>query len=377
VVEGLRRSVGKHFNVIVLGGGPAGTAIAISLAARGCTVAVLERSQYDRMRVGETLPPSILPSLNALGLCERFQREDNVASSGVVCVWGDEEPYDNDYIWSPYGNGWQIDRRWFDKMLAEAADAAGARVYRAVRIKSCSSDGARKWHMNLVVDHVAMQLSADYLVVATGRSSPSVGGTNDRFTYDRLIAVVAFIEVSGLVSDTRTLVEASENGWWYSAYLARNALVISYLTDYELLSQDRAGCTEGWLNLLRKAPYTSRRLAACDWQGPLRVVAANTYRRQRIVGVNYLFVGDAAAAIDPLSGHGISNALEASGVAAPAIVGHLDGDRSGLENYVTWVETRFVGDLKARAKYYALEKRWPRSQFWQRRQIAFDCLHQN
>jgi 2-polyprenyl-6-methoxyphenol hydroxylase-like FAD-dependent oxidoreductase len=58
----------NRFDVVVIGGGPAGTAVALALVTQGVSVLVVERSNYQQLRFGETLPPEIQPTLSRLGL---------------------------------------------------------------------------------------------------------------------------------------------------------------------------------------------------------------------------------------------------------------------------------------------------------------------
>lgn len=363
----------ERVDVIVIGGGPAGTATALSLARGGHKVIVLERSGYDAVRVGETLAPDVLPLLNSLNVAEQFIQQSPIPSPGIVSVWDDREPYENDFIWNPYGNGWHIDRCRFDRMMADAADNAGAKVYRKARLKHCYRDGAGKWQLEALTDEAVIQLTADFLVEATGRNSPPVGSRlSDRVFYDRLVGVVAFLNIRSPdnLCDTRTLVEASENGWWYLSPLPCQQMIVAYMTDRELLKTGRAATVEGWQHLMRLSPYTYARVTdyLCDIS--LRVVAANTYRRERVADTNHLVVGDAAAAFDPLAGQGIQKALEAGLVAARAINARLEHDPRAFEEYEKWVEIKFTDYLRERTAYYGRVTHWPQSRFWQNRQTT-------
>lgn len=246
-----------QFDVLIIGGGPAGTSAAIMLARSGFKVAILERSHYEDVRVGETLPPDVKPLLTELHLWDRFIDDQHTSSPGNVSVWGTEMPYENDFIFNPYGCGWHVDRRKFDQMLAQAAKDAGARVHVSARLKNCLQDGAGRWHLNALIDNARMRLSADYLVEATGRNSlPVSHSQSKRLTLDRLVGIVALMTPpeSHPQNDSRTLIEASENGWWYSAWLPNAQLLVAYMTDHELLGPTRAGNAEGWQQLLRQAP---------------------------------------------------------------------------------------------------------------------------
>src|SRR5688572_11234517 len=108
----------ERFDVAIIGGGPAGTSSAIALARTGRSVAVLERSGYEEARIGETLPPEARVPLVRLGVWDRFLEQGHARSPGTASAWGREELEENDFIFNPFGNGWHLDRRRFDAMLA-------------------------------------------------------------------------------------------------------------------------------------------------------------------------------------------------------------------------------------------------------------------
>jgi len=83
----MRTSVRK-VDVALLGGGPAGCAAALALARHGFSIALIERSSYDNVRVGETLPPEVRVLLQSLGVWDQFVRHVPRASPGIRYVWG-------------------------------------------------------------------------------------------------------------------------------------------------------------------------------------------------------------------------------------------------------------------------------------------------
>src|SRR4051812_15159717 len=120
-------------DVLVLGGGPAGASAARALACGGASVVMAERSAYDRFRVGETLPPEANVLLARLGLAGLLGEGGHLPSPGIVASWGSSEPLENDFIFSPHGHGWHLDRRKFDESLARAAAEAGAECLTGAR----------------------------------------------------------------------------------------------------------------------------------------------------------------------------------------------------------------------------------------------------
>ena len=117
-------------DVIVIGGGPAGAATALHLARAGRIVVLIERSTYDDLRLGETLPPAVNPMLRDLGLWSDFLAMDPVPSYQTASAWGAPDIAARSFILSAHGHGWHVDRARFDALIASAAEAAGANVQR-------------------------------------------------------------------------------------------------------------------------------------------------------------------------------------------------------------------------------------------------------
>jgi 2-polyprenyl-6-methoxyphenol hydroxylase-like FAD-dependent oxidoreductase len=358
-------------DVAIVGGGPAGAATAIALARTGLAVALLERTRYETTRVGEALPPEVRLPLSELGVWDQFVVDGHAPSPGLLSAWGTSRLYENDFIVNPYGDGWQIDRRRFEEMLVVAAQQAGAEVHRAARVSTCVRQASGIWQLTASRESETVHLCAGFLVAATGRASWVPHSTSARrVALDRLVGLVAFLTspVSTSGGDHRTLVEAAENGWWYSALLPNRRLVVAYMTDAEQIAGRRRCLGDFWQAVLQESPYTRERVESCTGRLDLRIVAADSSRREQVVGPGWLSVGDAAAAFDPLSSQGVYKALESGLRGAHAIIEHRRGRKDALREHAAQVQAGFEQYLRARAWYYGRERRWPHSLFWQRRQ---------
>ena len=205
----------ESFDVIIIGGGPAGSSAGITLARCGFRTAIIERSNYSAPRLGETLPPSIRSILIALGVWERFLADRHVKSFAIRSAWGRATPQDSDHIFNPYGFGWHIDRARFDRMLAIAAADAGARLLTQCRIKHFSERQGSGWEIGLQPDKGSCCLHSSYLIDATGQTSAIPTGLPRSFhVVDHLIGIVHFFAQD---AEPYTLIEAEPCGWWYSA----------------------------------------------------------------------------------------------------------------------------------------------------------------
>ena len=127
--------VGDQAEVIVVGGGPAGAAASVALAARGVAVAIVTTARGNPVRIGETVPPTIIHPLTRLGVRDEFLADGHIAAPGTVVCWGDDNPYETDSITNPYGHGWHLDRARFDAHAARRGGARGRAEVPAERLR--------------------------------------------------------------------------------------------------------------------------------------------------------------------------------------------------------------------------------------------------
>jgi flavin-dependent dehydrogenase len=338
----------NEFDAIVLGGGPAGSAAALTLRARGHTVALVEATRYEAERVGETLAPPVLGMLEQLGI----GAVGGVASFSTRASWGDRVLGVNPFVLMTSGHGRQVDRRAFDAQLADAAEAAGALVLRGAR-PTYVERGWRVWIGG-------RELRARVVVDGTGRGARFARTQGARkVVEDRLVGVSGVFE--GMTGEPGVLVEACRDGWWYSARLPGERVLACFLSDRDLVAKG------AWREGLRRQPHTSARVAGAAWPERLHVHSARTQRLDAAAGDGWLAAGDAAATVDPLSSQGILKALRGGVFAAYAISDHLAGDRRAFARYARFVAAEHDDERAARAAVYARERRWAAAPFWRRR----------
>ncbi len=370
-VEAVARMTGQRFDVVILGGGPAGSATALELSRLGGRVALLERSHYETSRIGETLPPRAALLLQRLGIWDDFQRDGHVESPGIVSIWGSDTPYENDFLFNPYGPGWHVDRQRFDRRLIQAASAAGTVVVQGVRVHECAWRPSGDWQVDALIGESSLQLFTPFLIDATGRAAwlaQRLGAR--RVMADQLVGIVGFFDFcsSPPLQDQRTFVEASENGWWYSAILPSHRQVVAFMTDADLLPRDRTELERFWRIQLANTIQTQARVQSLPQESNLRIVAADSHRLDPSAGSNWLAVGDAALAVDPLCGQGICFAMQSALDAARCVVDIQTGPAASSATSQSRLIEQFKDVLRIRSEYYSQERRWPHSPFWQRRQ---------
>lgn len=354
----------------MLGGGPAGLATALALRRHhGLEVLVLERGDYAAPRIGETLSPGADAMLRHLGAAQRFEADGHLPAYGTIAAWGSAEPMERDYLLTPFGAGWHLDRQRFDASLAAAAQDAGATV--RTQVADVALDrAAGGWSVRIGTKTV----SARWVVDATGRRGSfarRLGGR--RHLLDTLVAVAAVLEPEDQAQAT-TLVESCEAGWWYSSPLPGGRLLVALMSDSDVVQKLRLAQPPAWQALLSRQPLTAARTRGAA-PAALRTWPAMTTMMDPFLGERWIAVGDAAASHDPLSSSGIPRALEAGMHAAAAIAAALQTGRPApLEAHSRRVREAFVRYWQTRHRYYAIEQRWPGAPFWQRRHMSLPAM---
>lgn len=367
-----------HCDVLVLGGGPAGTAAALSLrqTAPSLSVVLVERSRYERQRIGETLPPGVQPLLRQLGVWGEFLADGHLPAYGTRAAWGGDELADNELIFHARGCGWHLDRRRFDAMLARAAERRGVTCYLGATVKrgATTEAGEDRWRFRVELEAgEAVDVAARFVVDATGRRAAFARERGAcKIAFDHLVGAFWFFALDAETAgeDTYTLVEAEERGWWYSSLLPGHELVVGLLSDADLLRQSRARSAERWWELASGTRHVRHRLPRVRPAGGPSLHPAQSYRLDRFAGDRWLAVGDAAIAFDPLSSQGILKALRSGILGSFAVCDWFRGMPQGLEKYFAILEQELDGYLTTWRDYYGRESRWPDAPFWRRRREA-------
>jgi flavin-dependent dehydrogenase len=351
-------------DVVVVGGGPAGAAAAITAARAGLVVVLLERRQEPSWKIGETLAPQAIAMLSRLGVEAAC---DHLDSPGNCSAWGSRRLAATDFISNPYGCGWQIDRAAFERMLQDEAQAAGVEVRRGVEMVNCSLHD-ETWDLMLSDGRI----KGHWIVDATGRAASVARQMGiGRLTFDSLISIYLVQHpVRGQDREARTLIESVQDGWWYTALTPGDRRTTSFLTDADLLKKQDWRNPRWFIDKLAKTKHVSVVLERHGYVGSDRpeATSARSGRLAANQGRQWLAVGDAAQAYDPLSGQGLFKALFTGHAGARTICDHLNGSSIALQEYERLLDVSWENFAATRKALYSLEQRWPLETFWHRRQ---------
>ena len=229
----------KEYDVVVIGGGPAGSTLASFLSQWGRRVLVLEKESFPRHHVGESLLPGTLAIMKRLGVLEKVRHAGFVPKFGATYVWGkSRKPWSVNFIelsenmrarGGLIDHSFQVDRAKFDKILLDHCKESGATVLEGCRATGIDRDEQQTTHVSYMDQAGIPQVaSCEFCVDATGQNC-FLGNSLDLREFNeslRNIALYGYFQggrpLDHLVPNPdpkhngNIFVAATESGWiWY------------------------------------------------------------------------------------------------------------------------------------------------------------------
>ena len=299
----------NSFDAAVIGGGPAGLSAAIAMRRRGAKVALFyARSAARDIERFETLQARLKSVLMTFGAGGTIEACGAVAAPAIASNWFSPSQQERPSVLDPHGPSFHVEREAFRSALAEVAADAGVHFFVGKRMRA--TPGPQGWQLIQGSNSV----DAPFLIVATGRDAIPIAAQITRRSLDRLVAVFGSARQLVGSRDLRLVVEAAPNGWWYRCPSREGRQQIVFLSDADLV-RNAARTSNNWFATCAVETELGKAFSVDE---PVRIVAADTYYRDAVIGDNIILIGDAAMAGDPLGGQGVTWAVN-SGLRAAEV----------------------------------------------------------
>ena len=321
-------------DVIIIGGGPAGSALGCYLSQAGISNVILEKAMHPRPHVGESMVTASTRVFQEIGFLEVMEREGFVKKYGATwhspsnrgkfaIAFGEfpQPGIEQDYTY-------HVDRSKFDLLLLKQAESLGSKVVQGVMVKRVLFDeNGRAIGVRAALDDVEFDMHAKIVVDASGRDT-LLGRqlrTKKKDTIFNQYAVHAWFEgVDRGDDDSKDHIHIYflpvERGWVWQIPITDKITSVGVVVDKKVFKEVFTNMDKYFQTMtetnesLQQALQNARRINEYKTEGDY------SYSMEKFVGDGYLLIGDAARFVDPIFSSGVSIALYSAKFAAKSII---------------------------------------------------------
>ena len=359
----------QQTDVVIIGAGPSGAVAAAFLRQQGRRVLVLEREQFPRFSIGESLLPQSMEYIEAAGLLRDVVEAGFQYKNGAAFAWG--ERYTAFDFRDKFSPGWattyQVQRANFDQLLADAAARQGAEIRYRHAVTAVDVQGERP---RVSVRDAAggdYEVEARFLLDASGfgrtlarlldLETPSdfpVRGALVTHVADRFAADGPFDR-----SKIRVTVHPQRpDVWFWTIPFSDGRCSLGVVADQEFLARYAGSDIERLRAIVAEEPSLSALLQHAVWDTPARSLAGWSANVKSLWGKGYALLGNAGEFLDPVFSSGITIALKSASLATQCIAREFAGEavdwqadyalllKAGVDTFRAFVDAWYTGGFQ-------------------------------
>ncbi len=334
----------QETDVVVIGGGPAGSTVSTLAAQRGLKVKLYEREKFPRFHIGESLIPEtywvfqrlkMLDKMKASAFVKKYSVQfiNSVGKESAPFYFHDNKPHD-------CSQTWQVIRSEFDMLMLDNAREQGVEVHQPARVLEVLFEGSRAVGIRVQPETGPEQtIRAKVVVDASGQSTMLQNRFKLRLWDPVLNKGAIWSYWRGAYRDTgkdegATVVIQTTNkkGWWWYIPQHDQTVSIGIVAPFDELFKGRGTHEQIYNEEIAACPAVQKRIATAERAAGYFATKDYSYRSKEVAGDGWVLVGDALGFLDPLYSSGVLLALKSGELAADAIADGLEkGDTSAAQ----------------------------------------------
>ena len=330
-------------DVIVIGGGPAGSTAATFLARKGFSVALLERERFPRFQIGESLLPYNNDLFERLGVADQLQAGDFHPKYGAEFLTGDGKVsysfrFDRT-LPSQYHRSFQVKRAEFDHLLLRNAAKCGVDVREGTAVGSVDlGDPSRA----VVTTVAGERLEARFVVDASGHGSVIGQRVGEKASIDELKKIAIFAHY--------------RDAWFWLIPVTKDVMSVGLVVNRDHVTSCGLKPEELLERTIAATPWMAERMKNATRETQVYVRKDFSYEMRKLVGPNYALIGDAAGFLDPIFSTGVFMAMKSADIVSAAVEERLStGKMTGLRKYERDMSTALRNYFRFIEQFYRPE----------------------
>jgi Dehydrogenases (flavoproteins) len=303
----------EFFDVVIVGGGPAGSTAGTLLAKHGWNVAIFEKEKFPRFKIGESLLPGSLRTFERMGVKEKIDQADVIVKHGgkIISACGTRS---NRFLFCDafrckYPTAYQVERSMFDQLLLDHAAETGCSVSQGTNVTDVvfAPDG-------VIVCAGDRAIRARYLIDCSGRNSLVGSRFKLRQNYPQLRKFSLFAHFEGVerepgIDGTLTQMIRGKDRWIWMIPITTKKTSIGVVLDAQTFRQMRLAPEAAFNRILQENPKVIEQMPRARRVTEVYATGDFSFRNKRFTGERWVLAGDAAGFIDPVWSSGVFIAI--------------------------------------------------------------------
>ena len=356
-------------DVLIVGAGPAGAVAAGFLRQQGRRVLVLEREQFPRFSIGESLLPQSMEYIQAAGMLQDVVEAGFQFKNGAAFAWGDRyTDFDfRDKFSEGWGTTYQVQRVTFDKVLADAAARQGAEIRYRHEVTAIDLAGDRPRVTARDADGAVVEVEARFVLDASGfgRTLPRLLDLETPSNFPVRGAV--FTHVADRIPQDGpfdrqkirvTVHPGRPDVWFWTIPFSNGRCSIGVVAEQAFLAQYAGTESERLRAILAEEPGLSALLQDAVWDTPARQIVGYSANVKSLWGKGFALLGNAGEFLDPVFSSGVTIAFKSASLATQCLAREFAGEtvdwqadyaaplKAGVDTFRAFVDAWYAGGFQ-------------------------------